>query len=280
VPDQWGLVHPVGLEVPPHVVLHLRLAPEGGILVGECERCGGRSETLLDIRPGEFDIGGCGASPLSSPRAFAEASTRAFDSEVQRLEAEWASTHAACATAPQGHVACPEAHRFLDAVVRAAGTRLRRRGEVMPTMYLLFATGRYAVVDLTASPESHTEETGRLRSIELAALHHGVRESIRQSQVEVVAMVVATEVLYAAEQDLSEHRRGRGATRASRAPDRAEGFYAALATESYGFEGLAPVRRSPRGRGRFEPPHLRPISGPNRLIEGVLATRRVIRPSG
>jgi hypothetical protein len=278
-PSGWDGFRP--LSAPAHIALHGRLVPEGLVLIAACRYCGGRSESLVDMRPdfGE-SVFGRDVHPVVALCAEEMAGEAAIVAEVDRLTLDWAPLHASCEAAPRSHVARPEAHALLDAAVRAAATRVAAGGHVPATMYVVLGNDSYAAGEIRRPPDAIEEETGGVRDIERAVAQYCLRETVRANGIDVTAVLAVVERRVAAnDRHVSREPRSRRRRRASRGgvTDSVVALQVGLITEGYGLTGVAQIRRDGPGNRCLEPLRLRPMWAPHPLIDGVMAARRVIR---
>jgi hypothetical protein len=242
-PHAWGSLALRLNHDSQHLTMEIHRQPEGMSLIGRCERCGGRTEGLVDFRFGAaFD--------------FAEASreiTTAVEVLVPMALQQWAPAHARCQEEPLRHHVSAAVQRFVEQMLVQFRETLAEGGDPPPLLFLL-ERGRDGVV-VYAFPMDDLPE-GESRRIAAAARTYALREFVRTKSIDLLAAVFIAEVWIARVgvdeigDDADAEEIHEAFERKKRDRVRDEGIAVTVLTPDYALVGLADIGLRDDGPGR------------------------------
>lgn len=250
----------------PHVELTVVYVPEGMRLLARCERCGGRQESLLDLR--------ASLSTPEVPALTAKFAVRAKDVMALMLEL-WLPEHAGCHETPRQHHLPSEVGKLIDRRLTRAAKQLTRGRQVPTVIYLLLENGTVLELPMDDLPACTSERDRSDRVTEVSLRHFMVREWQRRRGIEARAAVMVGEA-WVVEVDIDDKASSELARYPSRAPTRREVMQVAVVTSSMCLAGMSEIRRQGgrmgEGRGTFTRPDVSMPVGSSLLLDGLLAT--------
>ncbi|HKK08409.1 MAG TPA: hypothetical protein VKA44_05935, partial [Gemmatimonadota bacterium] len=274
--EEWG--RPEGRlgGLPGHLLVEATRAPEGVTLLATCALCGGRLEGLVDLRSARAAARGAkgvkegsgGPADLSRVVGLAVAK---FAGPLAEL---WLPRHERCGEAPVRHRTPAVLAAVQDERLREARQRIAEGERVDPSLSLVTRDGARIVIPIVVPPYDGKKEWER--GARIAEHTHAVRALIRARALDVVGLVALGEAWMAPDDE--EVRAGRRPPALS--PRRQEGLFVHVLTPDFGRAAWVSIARDDphrfEGPGRLGPVRWLPAGGPNRLVDGVLATTDVI----
>jgi hypothetical protein len=264
-PRDWGRPY-LELENPlPHIEIAVICTPEGMRPFACCTVCGGRYETLLDVRPLS------GKSTVADKHAMI---VERLDAVMTTILDLWMTEHTECAQNPRRHHLPTEVMQQVERRLARATERLRAGRRVPAVLDLLLENGRVLEISIDDLPPRTPGPYEFERTIEVAIRHFAARECMREMGVEPRAAIVvgeAWETIPSGHEDFD-----RAAMRyPSVAPLRREIMFVSVATSSVCLAGSAQVHRQGdhrgRGRGSFTRPEISTPVRQSLLLDGLLA---------
>ncbi len=252
--QNWGMVMGEISGLPSHITGEYIKVPEGVALRALCRPCGGRHETIIDLRT-VVDRG---------PKHLLAACQTAHSRVDADLEDKWIPGHLACSETPRQHHMSLLVQEFLDELEQAARAAIRAGDPVPGMIYLLDTAGWVYGMSIDDVPEWDPGTTKRGNA--LAARHWVMRERVRAQKIDVVAAVSIGEAWMTPASDEGP---------ASSSQTRQEGLFLAVVTSTFGQWGVADIQRAGgvvgEGRGMVDPLVWSGL-GPCPLLDTLLAT--------
>lgn len=249
---EWGTI--ASSLVPPvddfQGTVELIRDPSGLVIVGICQFCGGRSESLLD---GTKFSSFTNAGQLADARIEAKTQTEHAGDVVL----EWATAHATCKIERLEYLKPPVVTQFVAEVLKHAEEALIAGDPVPGHLFVLDDTGRAFAGPIHDIEESSRYDRGRTN--ELADRKAMLRRMIRDGEHEIVAVVTVSELC------------------PSQDADRSEGLVISYVTSSHSRIGMSRIKRNHgvvnEGPGSIDNLSWQNNCSPSSILDGLFATR-------
>lgn len=270
--EHWGTsAFGIKHEKYPWVQIDVDRDPFGFVVVGLCNYCGGRHETLIDGREfaermNERDLEGM---MLACQAQIREALPPLIDL--------WAPHHGECDKTPRQYATPQAVTEFVESVIAAARADIRKGVPFLGHVVILTTDHRafaYPIYDIPPSSDYDNE-----RTVEMTARKAAVRAMISARDLDVLAAVSVAEAWvdpYTLEGGIDPFDQPLKRSHPWKSPDRREALVAAISTADFARLGLAEIERYggviDEGPGRVGEIGWHPILSPSLLMDGLFAT--------